>query len=227
MSRINKTKIFGVYEELARKRKIYTKNLTPGKTVYDEELVKTNDGELREWNPYKSKLGAYIMQKGVNDIFIRPGSSVLYLGIASGTSASHISDIIGKDGMIYGIDPAFRVMIDLMFVAEERKNIAPILDDAAHPEHYKNLVPKEVDFIIQDVAQRNQSEIFIKNVDRYLKKDGFAMIAIKAKSIDIAGNSKKIFKDIRDELEKKYTIVDSKKLEPFEKDHMMIVIKKK
>ncbi|MBW2997955.1 fibrillarin-like rRNA/tRNA 2'-O-methyltransferase, partial [Candidatus Woesearchaeota archaeon] len=217
----------GVYDEFARNRKIYTKNLTPGKTVYDESLTKTKDGELREWNPYKSKLGSYILQKGVNDIFIRPGSSVLYLGIASGTSASHISDIIGDKGMIYGIDPAFRVMIDLMFVAETRENIAPILDDAAHPENYKNLLPKEVDFIIQDVAQRNQAEIFMKNVDMYLKEGGFAMIAIKAKSIDIAGHPKKIFKEIRDVLEQKYTIVDSKRLEPFEKDHMMIVIKKK
>jgi len=223
---IKKTKMFGIFEELGRGRKIYTHNFIKGNTVYDEKLVYDRNKEFREWNPRKSKLGSYIMQKGVNDIFIRPTSKILYLGIASGTSASHISDIVRNDGMIYGIDPAFRVMIDLMFVSKERKNIAPIMEDAAHPENYKKLIPKEVDFVFQDVAQRNQAEIFIKNVDMYLKKGGFGMIAIKARSIDVSKRPKDVFKNVRKILEEKYTIVDSKNLEPYEKDHMMIVIKK-
>lgn len=223
---IRETKMFGIYEELGRNRKIYTQNFIKGNTVYDEILISEGNKEFREWNPRKSKLGSYIMQKGVNDIFIRPTSNVLYLGIASGTSASHISDIVRNEGMIYGIDPAFRVMIDLIFVCKERKNIAPIMDDAAHPENYKDLVPKEVDFIFQDVAQRNQAEIFIKNVDMYLKKGGFAMIAIKARSIDVSKRPKEVFREVRAKLEEKYTIVDSKSLEPYEIDHMMIVIKK-
>lgn len=223
---IKETRIFGLYEDDGKRRQIYTKNLVPGKTVYDEKLVKEKGIEFREWNPYKSKLGSYIMQYNVNDIFIRPKNSILYLGVASGTTASHISDIVGKEGMIYGIDPAFRVMIDLMFVAEERKNIAPIMADASHPEEYEELVPKQVDFIFQDVAQRNQAEIFIKNIEKYLKKGGFGMISVKARSVDITEKPKKIFKDIRSKLEEKYTIVDYKSLEPFEKDHVMIVIKK-
>lgn len=223
---IQQTRIFGLFEEKKKRRQIYTKNLVPGTTVYDERIVKEKGNEFREWNPYKSKLGSYIMQKNVNDIFIRPKTSILYLGIASGTTASHISDIIGNEGMIYGVDPAFRVMIDLMFVAEQRKNIAPIMADASHPEQYEKLIPQKVDFIFQDVAQRNQAEIFIKNIEKYLKKGGFGMISVKAKSVDIAGKPKKIFKDIRVKLEEKYTIVDYKSLEPFEKDHVMIVIKK-
>lgn len=223
---INETRIFGLYEENKKRRTIYTKNLVPGTTVYDERLVKEKGAEFREWNPRKSKLGAYIMQKNVNDIFIRPNASILYLGVASGTTASHISDIIGYGGMIYGVDPAFRVMIDLMFVAEKRKNIAPLMTDAAHPEEYETLIPKQVDFIFQDVAQRNQAEIFIKNIEKYLKKGGFGMISVKAKSVNIAERPKTIFKNIRAKLEEKYTIVDYRSLEPFEKDHVMIVIKK-
>ena len=224
---ITETKIFGVYDEKKRRRQIYTQNLTPNKTVYDEKIVKERGNEFREWNPYKSKLGSYIMQNNVNDIFIRPKSTILYLGVASGTTASHISDIIGNEGMIFGVDPAFRVMIDLMFVANDRKNIAPIMADAYHPSQYEKLIPKTVDFIFQDVAQRNQAEIFMKNVDLFLKKGGFGMISVKAKSIDITERPKKIFKKIRSQLEEKYTIVDYKSLEPFEKDHVMIVIKKK
>jgi len=216
-------KIFGVFE---KGRNIYTINLVPRQKVYDERLIRHQGKEYREWNPRRSKLGAYIKQ-GVKDIFVRPGSQILYLGIASGTTASHISDIIGNKGMIYGIDPAFRPLMNLMFLCEKRKNIAPIMGDAFHPETYKEMVPEKVDFIFQDVAQRNQAEIFIKNVHMYLKKGGFGMISIKARSVDVSKRPKQVFKEIRAKLEQELTIVDFRSLEPFERDHAMIVIKKK
>ncbi len=224
---IKQTKLIGVFESGAdRRKKIYTQNLVPGSKVYDENLVNEQGKEFREWIPFRSKLGSYIMQ-GVQDIFIRPQQKVLYLGIASGTTASHISDIIGKGGMIFGIDPAFRVMMDLMFLCEKRKNIAPILGDAFHPENYEDLMPEKVDVVFQDVAQRNQAEIFLKNVNKYLKKGGFGMIAVKARSVDISARPRDIFRKVRAQLEKELTIVDFRSLEPFEKDHVMIVVKKK
>ncbi len=220
------TKLFGVYEVQGRRKRIFTKNLVPGKKVYDEKLVKDKGIEYREWNPNRSKLGAYIMQ-GVTDAFIRPDQTVLYLGIASGTTASHISDIIGNGGMIFGIDPAFRPMMDLMFLCEKRKNITPILGDAFHPETYKSLVPEKVSVIFQDVAQRNQAEIFLKNVKTYLKKGGFGLLSVKARSIDMGAKPKQVFRQVREMLEKELTIVDFRSLEPFEKDHVMIIVKKK
>jgi fibrillarin-like pre-rRNA processing protein len=220
------SKVFGVYEKRGRRTQIFTANLTPCQKAYDEKLVNENGREFREWNPFKSKLGAYIMH-GANDIFLRQGSIVLYLGIASGTTASHISDIIGNGGMIFGIDPAFRAMTKLMFLCTKRKNIAPIMDDANHPENYEKNTPEKVDFIFQDVAQKNQAEIFLKNTRKYLKPGGFGMIAVKARSIDIAANPRDIFRKVRTELEKELTIVDFRPLEPYEKDHAMIVVKKK
>ena len=53
--------------------------------------------EYRVWNPYRSKIAAAILG-GVSDIYIRPGVKVLYLGAASGTTVSHVSDIVGQDG---------------------------------------------------------------------------------------------------------------------------------
>jgi len=50
--------------------------------------------EYRVWNPFRSKLAAAIIG-GVENIWIKPNSRVLYLGAASGTSVSHVSDIIG------------------------------------------------------------------------------------------------------------------------------------
>ena len=220
------TKLFGVYELSGRRPRIFTKNLIPGKKVYDEKLEKDKGVEYREWNPNRSKLGAYIMQ-GVSDAFIRPDQTVLYLGIASGTTASHISDIIGNGGMIFGIDPAFRPLMELMFLCENRKNISPIMGDAFHPETYESLIPEKVSVVFQDVAQRNQAEIFLKNVRKYLKKGGFGLLSVKARSIDMGANPKQVFNQVRATLEKELTIVDFRRLEPFEKDHVMIVVKKK
>ena len=50
--------------------------------------------EYRAWNPFRSKLAAAILG-GVDQIHIKPGAKVLYLGAASGTTVSHVSDIVG------------------------------------------------------------------------------------------------------------------------------------
>lgn len=50
--------------------------------------------EYRAWNPFRSKLAAAILG-GVDKIHMGPGKKVLYLGAASGTTVSHVSDIVG------------------------------------------------------------------------------------------------------------------------------------
>lgn len=50
--------------------------------------------EYRAWNPFRSKLAAAILG-GIDQIHIKPGVRVLYLGAASGTTVSHVSDIVG------------------------------------------------------------------------------------------------------------------------------------
>ena len=221
---ISKSKIFEVYEDKAR-RKFYILNLAPGKKVYDEQLVKQNNIEYREWDPYGSKLAAAILN-GCNNIFLRKDDVVLYLGSATGTTVSHVSDIAGKDGFVFAVDIAPRVMRDLIFNCEERKNIAPILADA---NHIKELMERAslVDAIYQDIAQKDQVEIFLKNVSAFLKKDGYALLAIKARSIDVTKQPKQIFKEVMERLEKEMIIVDYRALEPYQKDHCMFICKNK
>jgi fibrillarin-like pre-rRNA processing protein len=209
---------------LYQKGKIYTKNLVPGKKVYDESLVKISGVEYRTWSPEKSKLGAAII-KGVSQIGIRPGSTVLYLGASTGTTISHVSDIIGKEGFVFGVEFAPRVARELVFLAEERPNIAPILGDANKPMEYSDRCFL-VDVVFQDIAQKNQVEIFMKNVDLFLKKGGFGLLAIKARSIDVSKKPKAVFKEVRTLLDKRITIVDYKELAPYEKDHCFFVVKK-
>ncbi|MFP4403593.1 MAG: fibrillarin-like rRNA/tRNA 2'-O-methyltransferase [Candidatus Woesearchaeota archaeon] len=224
---MEKSEIFEIYEEKTnKKRKIYTKSLLPGKKVYDEIIKKKGNTEFREWNPKKSKLAAAIM-KGVKNIFIRKDDIILYLGASTGTTVSHVSDIVGSNGMIFALDFAPRVVRELVFLCNDRNNIAPLLEDAFHPENYKDKIIQNVDVIFQDIAQKNQVEIFIKNVEMFLKNGGYAIIAIKSRSIDVSKKPKEVFKNIREKLEKKITIIDSRILDPFEKDHMIFFCKKK
>jgi len=221
---MKQSKIFEVYEERRKKQIfLYTKNLVPGQQVYGEKLVKEGKDEFRQWDPSKSKLAASIL-KGSPNIGIRKDNLVLYLGCSTGTTPSHISDIIGKKGMLFGLDSAPRVLRDFVFLCETRENMTALLENANHPEDYKEKIP-EVDILYQDVAQRNQVEIFLKNI-QFLKKDGYGLLAVKARSIDVTKKPKHIFHEVKKELEKQLTIIDFRTLDPFEKDHCMFICKK-
>ena len=63
--------------------------------------------EYRVWNPFRSKLAAAVLA-GVDNIHVRPGAKVLYLGAASGTSVSHVSDVVGPEGTVYAVEFSHR-----------------------------------------------------------------------------------------------------------------------
>jgi fibrillarin-like pre-rRNA processing protein len=219
---MQETRLKGIFE---LKRRIYTKNFTPGKTVYDEKLFREGNDEYREWNPTRSKLGAAVL-KGASQIGIKPGSIVLYLGAASGTTVSHVSDIVGSEGYVFALDFAPRVVRDLYFVCKDRSNVVPLLEDANKPETYAHLI-NSVDVVFMDIAQKNQEEIFMKNVNMFLKPGGFGLLALKARSVDVSKNPKQVFREVREKLERQIAIVDYRDLEPFERDHCMFICKKK
>ncbi len=191
-----------------------------GRRIYTKDLV---SGKSSEWDPRRSKLAAAIA-KGISEIGIKEGNTVLYLGASSGTTASHVSDIVGKNGFVFALDSSPRMVRDLVFECERKMNMAPLLEDANHPERYAENVTK-VDVVYQDVSQRNQSEIFLKNCRLFLKKGGFGLLAVKARSVDVTKKPAEIFETARKELEKEMEIVDSRQLEPFEKAHMLFVCK--
>lgn len=204
---------YEVYEDThGRRRSLYTKDLL--------------NGRFREWLPEKSKPAAAIL-KGLNQFGLKPGDKVLYLGASTGTTVSHFSDIVGREGFIFAVEFAPRVMRELVFLCEQRKNIAPILADANHPESYKGKMLPQVDFLYQDIAQKNQSEIFLKNIDMYLRSGGYCLLAVKARSVDVTKRPGEIFNRVKDELSKKLVLVDYRTLDPFEMDHALFVCKKK
>lgn len=224
--KIQKHKFNGLYYVQKGKKTVYlTKSLDPGKSVYGEEIHRAGGEEYREWDPIRSKIGAAI-SKGVSQLGVYPGNIVLYLGASTGTTVSHISDLVGSDGFVFALDFAPRTTKELVFLCESRPNVAPILASATQVKEFAHLIAQP-DVIIQDIAQREQAETFVKNCDAFLKKGGFGILSVKARSIDVAKKPKQIFRMVREYLEKHTTIVDYRELAPLEKDHCVFVCKKK
>jgi fibrillarin-like pre-rRNA processing protein len=223
MAKIKKTRFYGIF---LINNKLVTINLVPGEKVYGEELIKVKNIEYRVWDYWRSKPAAAI-KKGLGIFPVEKGSKILYLGIASGTSGSHMSDIIGKEGLIYGIDISSRVLRELVPHAEKRGNIIPILGDARKPEEYESLILEKVDLVYEDVADPDQIKILVRNAEKFLKPNGYAIIAIKSQSIDVTKPPKQVYKECLTELEKHFEILDKVELDPYERAHMFIVMKMK
>ncbi|UCF13574.1 MAG: fibrillarin-like rRNA/tRNA 2'-O-methyltransferase [Thermoplasmatales archaeon] len=213
-------KIEGVFKE---KKRIFTENLDScrGIKVYNEKLITYKKREYRSWNPYRSKLAAAILKGFI--VNIKPDDYILYLGAATGTTVSHISDII-KKGIVYAVENSPVAVHDFIEVSRKRTNIIPILGDANHPDQYSHLVPS-VDLIYQDISQRNQPEIFIANVSRYLKKKGNGILMLKARSIDVSLQPKQAYNLVCSKLEDYgLRVIKTIDLAPYEKDHAAIFV---
>ncbi len=203
--------------------KLATLNLAKGSRVYDEELVEIKDKEYRLWNPYRSKLAA-AMLNGMKEMHIGRDQSVLYLGAASGTTASHVSDIVGSKGMVYCIEISERSVRDLMKVCEARQNMLPMLQDARNTEAYSDDVGT-CDVLYQDIAARDQADILIRNA-ALLKKGGFAYVAIKSQSIDVSRNPKDVFDEFLAQIKPHYKVLERIDLAPYTRLHLFLSLQK-
>ncbi len=203
-------------------KKLATENLMPGNQVYNEKLLNVKGVEYRIWNPFRSKLAASIMN-GLKDFPFNKKSDVLYLGVSTGTTISHISDIVGQDGIIFGVEHATRVARDFLDrVASHRKNIVPIIQDARKPEEFFS-VYKKVDVVYVDIAQPDQTDIAIENCKLYLKSGGYLFLIIKTRSIDVTKDPKRVIKNEIKKLESLFEIKQTIDLQPYDKDHAMVV----
>jgi fibrillarin-like pre-rRNA processing protein len=209
-------------------QRLATKNLTPGRHVYGERLIHFKGDEYRIWDAFRSKLAAAIL-KGLKKVPIRPNDSVLYLGAASGTTASHVSDIIGEQGRVYCVEFASRSIRDLVDnVCTYRSNMSPILEDARFPEEYAMFIQGSVDNVYCDIAQPEQARVLADNADLYLKNLGWIILAVKAQSIDVTKEPAIIYKHEIEVLEKRsFFIKEVVHLEPYDKAHAMIVAQMK
>lgn len=214
------SEIQGIFRD---KNKLFTENpeSSKGIKIYNEKLVNHKGRQYRSWNPYRSKLAAAILKGLV--IEIKSNSNVLYLGAATGTTVSHVSDIV-KEGIVYSVENSPVAVKKLIKVSEKKQNIIPILGDANHPDRYSSLV-STVDLVYQDISQRNQAEIFISNIKKYLKEGGIGVLMVKARNIDVALKPEKAYELVCSKLKDEgIKIIEKIDLKPYEKDHAAIIV---
>lgn len=208
-------------------KRLGTKNLSPGHDVYGERLVKFKGVEYRVWDAFRSKLAGAII-KGVQKVPIEPGYKVLYLGAASGTTPSHVSDIVGDTGHVYCVEFAQRSLRDLVNnVAAYRPNISPLLEDARMPERYAMFISGKVDTIYCDVAQPEQAKLLADNADVFLNPQGWIMLACKSQSIDVTMAPEAVYQQEARVLRKRgFDVKEIVPLDPYDKAHAMIIAQK-
>jgi len=187
--------------------------------VYGERILEG----YRIWDPFRSKLAALLLKCSRPALRLDRDSKVLYLGAATGTTVSHVSDIVSQ-GLVYAVEFSPRAMRDLLRLCERRKNIVPILADASHPEDYAFMV-EPVDLVYQDVAQRSQADIASANCLRYLKPGGDLLLMLKSRSVDVNASPQEVLSWEKKKLQglQLHDILD---LLPFHQDHWAILAKK-
>jgi fibrillarin-like pre-rRNA processing protein len=217
--KLNETGFNNVFTFTAQdgSKRLFTKSLVPG--IPDEKNLKIGNEEYRIWNPYHSKLAGLIIKGAA--IHLRKDSTVLYLGAANGTTVSHVSDIV-SEGIVFAVEFSPRAMQDLIRVSTPRMNLIPILADAQQPNEYRNMV-SEIDVIYQDVAQREQARIAIRNAQVFLKKGGYLILMIKSRSINSAGKTDEVIHREVSRLEELFSVRERVNLKPFHSDHAAVI----
>ena len=221
----------GIFVAKGKEDVLVTLNSTPGKAVYGEKRISVEDPtaedpsrkkEYRVWNPFRSKVAAAVLG-GVDNIWIYPGAKVLYLGGASGTTVSHVSDIVGPEGVVYAVEFSHRSGRDLINMAKSRTNVIPVIEDARHPLKYRMLVGM-VDTIFADVAQPDQGRIVALNAHHFLKTEGHFVISIKASCIDSTATPEAVFaREVAKLKAEKMKAQEQLTLEPYERDHAVVI----
>eukprot|EP00389_Voromonas_pontica_P002958 GDKH01004383.1.p1 GENE.GDKH01004383.1~~GDKH01004383.1.p1 ORF type:complete len:262 (-),score=81.12 GDKH01004383.1:176-961(-) len=216
----------GAFVSKGKSDVLLTRNMVVGESVYGEKRMSVEQEgekcEYRVWNPFRSKLGATIVG-GVMNMPIKPGSRVLYLGGASGTTVSHVSDMVGPEGIVYAVEFSHRSGRDLTNMSKKRPNVVPIVEDARMPLKYRMLVGM-VDVIFSDVAQRDQSRIVALNASMFLKAGGWFVVSIKANCVDSTAKPEAVFAQEIDKMRKdKLKPKEQLTLEPYHRDHAVVI----
>jgi fibrillarin-like pre-rRNA processing protein len=205
-------------------RELYTRNGDPTVKVYGEELRPVDGVEYRRWDPWRSKLAAFLLNGASRDALLPPRTA-LYLGGAHGTTASHLADL-WPEASIFVIEKSPSSFAALLALARRRENLLPILADAQLPERYRADVG-EVEFVYQDVAQRDQARIFAENAEACLRAKGRGVLMLKVRSVTQRRSAEAVARESRAVLARAGFAVDAgTPLAPFARDHLALSVRR-
>jgi fibrillarin-like pre-rRNA processing protein len=200
---------------------LWTVALADGGPVYGERILERSDAALRRFDPSRSKLSAALLK--ADDLPPpAPEQTWLYLGAATGTTASHLADLVGRSGRVYAVEKSVRSFVRLVALAERYPNLFPVLADARRPEEYLGLVPP-VDGLYADIAQPDQVAIVRANAREFLRAGGRLYLALKTASMGRERTAEEHARDATDALRADFTVRAPVSLEPFHRRHFMVV----
>ena len=203
-------------------RDLYTVNRTPGTSVYGEALSTVDGVEYRAWDPFRSKLAAFLLKGAPPDVLGRP-RTVLYLGAAHGTTVSHLSDL-WPEATVFAIEKSPTSFARLLALARQRPGLVPILADAQLPERYQADVGA-VDLLYQDIAQRNQAGIFVENARACLSLEGRGILMLKVRSVTQQRPTATVVREARAALSAAHLAVAYETaLVPFSREHVALAL---
>jgi len=210
----------GVYRD---GRDLFTVNRNPGTRVYGEALSVVDGVEYRAWDPFRSKLAALLLKGAPAELLGQP-RTVLYLGAAHGTTASHLSDL-WPDATIFAIEKSPTSFAPLLALARTRPGLIPILADAQLPERYQADVGA-VDLLYQDIAQRNQAGIFVENSRACLAPGGRGILMLKVRSVTQQRPTATVVREARSTLLTGHlTVWFESALAPFSREHVTLAVR--
>ena len=203
------------------RREFWTQTVGELPPVYGERWTEVAGQRLRQFEPGRSKLAAAIVRGWAGDV-PAPGQRWLYLGAASGTTASHVADLVGPEGRVYAVERSVRPFARLLTLAERWPNLRPIFGDAREPREYAALVPP-ADGLYADIAQPDQLAIVLANAELLLSGDGARLlVALKTPSMG-RGRSATGHRDASEGvLADRVALAPSVSLEPFHRGHFMV-----
>jgi fibrillarin-like pre-rRNA processing protein len=197
----------------------WTRGLGDPPSRYAERIRWRGEEAWRFFDPTRSKLAAALC-RGLPEVPFVPGQDVLYLGASTGTTASHVADLVGPGGRVFAVELSARVLPRLLLLAREYPNVHPILADARDPASYFGDVP-EVPVIYQDVAQPDQVGIARENARLFLRPGGWFLLALKRASLFGKAAERAPGMD----LGPGFRAVFRTGLEPFHRDHTFLVFR--
>lgn len=180
------------------------------------------DGKQRHWDPYHSKLAAYLLCGGKYWPF-KASSRILYLGAAQGQTLSHISDICHQ-GSLFGVESSLIPYHKLHQLGQVRVNLLPLLGDARRPETYQHIVER-VDLLYQDVAAKEQFDIFLDNARKFTGDGGWGILMVKPRSVDVTRPPKEVVEEMANRLKKEHRLLEQRSLHRYSREHSCLVVR--
>ncbi|PNY00307.1 mediator of RNA polymerase II transcription subunit 36a-like protein, partial [Trifolium pratense] len=151
------------------------------------------------------------------------GDALVTKNLVPGEAVYNEKRVNVHTGVVYAVEFSHESGLDLVNMAKKLTNVIPIIEDARHPEKYKELVGI-VDVIFSDVAQPDQARILGLNASYYLKAGGHFVISIKANCIDSTIPADAVFHSEVNKLRAdQFKPFEQGTIEPFETDHAFVV----